>query len=293
MKPAPFEYVAPDSLEEAVAVLAAHDGEAKVLSGGQSLMPLLNMRLARPEVLVDLARIPGLDFVREDAEGALVIGAMTRQRTVELSPLVRDKHPLVLAATQHVAHPQNRNQGTFGGSLAHADPSAEYPALAVALGAQFTAVGPDGSRTIDADDFFVTYLTTDLAAEEILTEIRLPALPPRAAWSFTELARRHGDYALAGVAAYFTLDAAGRCDAARVVLFGVGATPLRASTAENTLLGARPSPELFASVGKAVCEEIEDAPSDIHASAAQRRALAGTLTARGLADAARRAGIAV
>lgn len=292
MKPAPFEYVAPDSLEEAVAVLAAHDGEAKLLSGGQSLMPLLNMRLARPEVLVDLARVPGLDFVREDESGSLVIGAMTRQRTVEWSPLVREKHPLVLAATMHVAHPQNRNQGTFGGSLAHADPAAEYPALAVALGAEFTAVGADGSRTIAAEDFFVTYLTTDLAAAEVLTEVRLPALPLGAAWSFTELARRHGDYALAGVASYFTVDAGGRCDAARIVLFGVGSTPLRAARAEAALVGEVPSARVFTSVGNAVRDDVDDPQSDIHASGEQRRALAGVLTARGLAEAARRAGIA-
>lgn len=292
MKPAPFEYAAPDTLEEAIALLEANEGDAKVLSGGQSLMPLLNMRLARPEVLVDLARIPGLDHVREE-NGELVIGAMTRQRSVEMSPLVREKHPLVLAATLQVAHPQNRNQGTFGGSLAHADPSAEYPALAVALDARFTAVGPDGERVIAAEEFFLTYLTTDLTASEILTEVRLPALPRSAAWSFTELARRHGDYALAGVVSYFTVSSSGACDAARIVLFGVGATPVRARTAEAALLGQKPSALLFEAVGKAALEDIDDPQSDVHASAEQRRALAGVLTGRGLADAARRAGIAL
>jgi len=292
MKPAPFEYAAPDTLEEAIALLEAHEGDAKVLSGGQSLMPLLNMRLARPEVLVDLARIPGLDHIGEE-NGDLVIGAMARQRAVEMSPLVREKHPLVLAATLHVAHPQNRSQGTFGGSLAHADPSAEYPALAVALDARFTAAGPDGERVIAAEEFFLTYLTTDLAASEILTEVRLPALPQSAAWSFTELARRHGDYALAGVVSYFTVSAAGVCDAARIVLFGVGATPVRARTAEAALIGQKPSARLFEAVGKAAQDDIEDPQSDVHASAEQRRALAGVLTGRGLADAARRAGIAL
>lgn len=290
MKPAPFEYAAPESLQEAVSLLAANEGDAKVLSGGQSLMPLLNMRLARPEVLVDLARVPGLDYVRDDG-GTLAIGAMTRQRSVELSPLVREKHPLVLAATLHVAHPQNRNQGTFGGSLAHADPAAEYPALAVALGAELKAVGPGGERTIAAEDFFVTYLTTDLEAAEILTEVRVPALPAGAAWSFTELARRHGDYALAGVASYFTCGGDGRCDAARIVLFGVGATPLRARTAEQALLGSRPDEKAFEAVRKAVLDDVEDPQSDIHASGEQRRALAAELTVRGLADAARRAGM--
>lgn len=290
MKPAPFEYAAPESLDEAIALLEANEGDAKVLSGGQSLMPLLNMRLARPSVLVDLARIPGLDYVREE-NGALVVGAMTRQRSVELSPLVREKHPLVLAATLNVAHPQNRNQGTFGGSLAHADPAAEFPALAVALGAEMKVVGPSGERTIAAADFFVTYLTTELEAAEILTEVRLPALPAAAAWSFTELARRHGDYALAGVAAYFTCDGSGKCDAARIVLFGVGATPVRAARAEAALLGSVPGDATFSSVAKAILDDVEDPQSDIHASGEQRRALAAELTRRALADAARRAGM--
>jgi carbon-monoxide dehydrogenase medium subunit len=289
MKPAPFEYAAPDTLEEVISLLEENEGDAKVLSGGQSLMPLLNMRLARPEVLVDLARVPGLDYLREE-DGQLVIGAMTRQRAVELDPIVREKYPLVYEATLNVAHPQNRNQGTFGGSLAHADPSAEYPALAVALGAQFKAVGPDGERTIDADDFFVTYLTTELEPAEVLTEVRLPALPQGAAWSFTELARRHGDYALAGVASYFTCED-GKCTSARIVLFGVGATPVRAAKAERAMVGQTPSASLFESVGKAVLDDVEEPQSDVHASAAQRRALAGVLTQRGLQDAARRAGI--
>jgi carbon-monoxide dehydrogenase medium subunit len=194
MKPPVFDYVAPNSLQEAVAVLQKHDGEAKVLSGGQSLMPLLNMRLARPEILVDLAGIPELNGIREE-NGALVVGAMTRQRAVEFSDAVRTRHPLVHAATMHIAHPQNRNQGTVGGSLAHADPAAEYPAAALALDAQFRAAGPGGERTIEAADFFVTYLTTSLEADEILTEVRLPALPAGSGWSFTEVARRHGDYA--------------------------------------------------------------------------------------------------
>ncbi len=292
MKPAPFEYLAPETLEEAVSILGENEGDAKLLSGGQSLMPLLNMRLARPEILVDLARVPDLDYVRDDG-GALVVGAMARQRAVELSPLVREKHPLVLAATMNVAHPQNRNQGTFGGSLAHADPSAEYPALAVALGAQCKAVGADGERWIDADEFFVTYLTTDLNAAEILCEVRVPALPDGAAWSFTELARRHGDFALAGVVSFFTRGDDGRCADARIVLFGVGAVPVRATKAEQALIGETPGAAVFDAVGRAVLDDVEDPQSDVHASAEQRRALAGVLTRRGLVDAARRAGISV
>ena len=292
MKPAPFEYTAPETLQEAVSLLEQYEGDAKVLSGGQSLMPLLNMRLARPEILVDLARIPDLDYIRDES-GTLVIGAMARQRGVEFSALVRERHPLVLEATMNVAHPQNRNQGTFGGSLAHADPSAEYPALAVALGAEFKAVGPDGERLIPADEFFVSYLTTDLEAAEILTEVRLPSLPVGAAWSFTELARRHGDYALAGVVSYYTLGEDGRCADARIVLFGVDAVPLRATKAEQAMVGEKPNSSLFESVERAAVDAVEDPQSDVHASAAQRRALAGVLTRRGLGDAARRAGIAI
>jgi carbon-monoxide dehydrogenase medium subunit len=217
---------------------------------------------------------------------------MTRLRAVELAPLVRERHPIVLAATLNIAHPQNRNQGTVCGSLAHADPAGEYPALALALDAEFRAVGPDGERVIPADEFFVTYLTTSLEPSEVLTEVRFPVLPKGTAWSFTELARRHGDYALAGVVATFTTDA-GKCASARIVLFGVGATPVRAPQAEQMLVGEAPSEKLFAQVGAAVSEELEDPSSDVHASAAQRRALAGVLTCRGLTEAATRAGVSL
>jgi carbon-monoxide dehydrogenase medium subunit len=289
MKPPVFDYVAPNSLQEAVAVLQKHDGEAKVLSGGQSLMPLLNMRLARPEILVDLAGIPELNGIREE-NGALVVGAMTRQRAVEFSDAVRTRHPLVHAATMHIAHPQNRNQGTVGGSLAHADPAAEYPAAALALDAQFRAAGPGGERTIEAADFFVTYLTTSLEADEILTEVRLPALPAGSGWSFTEVARRHGDYAMAGVTAVLTLDGAGLCARARLVLFGVGATPLRATQAEQMLVGEKPAENLFRQAGERAAGDIEEPLSDVHATAEYRQDLARVLTRRALTEAAARAG---
>jgi carbon-monoxide dehydrogenase medium subunit len=288
MKPPIFDYAAPTTLEEAVSLLQAHDGEAKILSGGQSLMPLLNMRLARPELLIDLAKVPGLDYVRDDG-GALAVGAMTRQRTVELSDLVRSKHTLVHAATLHIAHPQNRNQGTVGGSLAHADPAAEYPAVALALGARFRASGPNGSREISADDFFVTYLTTSLDPNEVLAEVSFPALPANAGWSFVEVARRHGDFAMAGVVATMTV-AAGKCDDARVVLFGVGATPVRARQAEQMLRGEKPTESLFENAGRKASEEIDEPLSDVHATAEYRRDLARVLTRRALLEAAGRAG---
>jgi carbon-monoxide dehydrogenase medium subunit len=290
MKPPPFEYAAPTTLDEAVALLKQHEGDAKILAGGQSLMPLLNMRLARPALLIDLARIDGLDSIRED-NGWLAIGAMTRQRSVEFSELAQRRVPLVQAAVRHIAHPQNRNQGTVGGSLAHADPAAELPATALVLDAEFRVVGPAGERRIAASDFFVTYLTTALEPTEVLVEVRFPELPPRTGWSFVELARRHGDFALTGVIARLTADGGGRCAGAQLVLFGVGATPVRARKTEQALLGNKLEPALFEHAGQTASEEIEEPLSDVHASAEYRRDLARVLTRRALAEAAARAGV--
>ena len=291
MKPPSFEYAAPRTVDEAVALLAQHENDAKILAGGQSLMPLLNMRLARPAILVDVARIEGLDYIRE-TDGGLAIGAMTRQRSVEFSEVVKGRYPLIHAATLHIAHPQNRNQGTVGGSLAHADPAAEYPAVALVLDAEFRAVGPAGERRIKAADFFLTYLTTALAPTEVLTEVRFPALPPRTGWSFTEVARRHGDFALTGVVTRLTSDGAGRCTAAHIVLFGVGATPVRARGAEQLLVGEKLGERLFEPAGRKASEEIDEPLSDVHASAAYRRDLDRVLTRRALSEAANRAATA-
>jgi carbon-monoxide dehydrogenase medium subunit len=288
MKPPSFEYEAPTTLDAAVALLDENQFDAKLLAGGQSLMPLLNMRLARPALLIDLARIPGFDYLEED-KGALRIGAMTRQRAVELSRTVRDKHPLLYAALLHVAHPQNRNQGTVGGSIAHADPAAELPALAVALDAEVTAVGPRGARKVPAADLFVTYLTTSLEPNEIVTEVRWPLLAPRTGWSFLELARRHGDFALAGVVALLALDASGRCAESRIVLFGVSSTPIRASAAEHILVGDKPAPERFEQAARAAAEAIEEPLSDVHASAEYRLSLVQALTRRALSEAGAKA----
>jgi carbon-monoxide dehydrogenase medium subunit len=288
MKPPRFDYAAPRTLGEAVALLQQHEGEAKLLSGGQSLVPLLNMRLARPAILVDLAKVDGLDHVREQGN-SLAIGAMTRQRTVELSPVVKARHPMLHAAMMHIAHPQNRNQGTVGGSLAHADPAAELPALALTLDAEMRAVGPGGERTIGAGDFFVTYLTTALEPTEILIETRFPTLPARTGWSVMEVARRHGDFALAGAMSTVTLDDTGRCASARLVLFGVGATAVRARKAEQMLAGERPDAALLERAARASAEEIDEPLTDVHASADYRRDLAGVLGRRALAEAAARA----
>lgn len=288
MKPAPFDYAAPTSLDEAVKLLAANEGEAKVLAGGQSLMPLLNMRLARPGLLVDLARIPGLDYVREEA-GAIVIGAMARQRALERFAPAGGLTPLLAAALLHVAHPQNRNQGTVCGSLAHADPAAELPAVALTLDATFKVVGPGGTREVAARDFFVTYLTTVLEPTEILAEVRFPAQKARTGWAFDEVARRHGDFAMCGVATTVTLDGTGAVADSRVVLFGVGATPIRAVSAEKALLGQKPSEALFGEAAARVSDAIDEPLSDVHATAEYRRHVARALTARALPHAFARA----
>jgi CO/xanthine dehydrogenase FAD-binding subunit len=288
VKPPSFEYADPKSLDDAVRLLEEHEFEAKILSGGQSLMPLLNMRLARPQLLIDLAKIPELDHVREDS-GTLVVGGMARQRALELSPVVRERFPLVYDATMLIAHPQNRNQGTVGGSIAHADPAAELPALVMATDAEMIAVGPDGARTISAEDFFVTYLTTSMEASEILTEVRIPALAPNTGYSLQELARRHGDFALAGVIATVTLAGDGTIESGRVVLFGVGATPICATDAERMLAGEQPSEALFEAVAAKASADLDEPLSDVHASAEYRRALAGVMAKRALAEATARA----
>lgn len=288
MKPPPFDFVSPKTVGEVIALLKEHKADAKIIAGGQSLMPLLNMRLARPGILIDLSKVAGLDYIKE-VDGGLAIGAMTSQRTVERSEAVKSRQPLLYEGTRFIAHPQIRNRGTIGGSLAHADPAAVYPAVAVALDAELKAVGPAGERTIGAADFFVSYLTTVLEPEEMLTEVRVPALAERTGWSFMEVSRRHGDFALAGTASTLTIDKGGQCTGARIVLFGVGATPIRAEKAEQVLVGQKPGEKLLEEAGKKANDDIEDPLSDIHASADYRRHLAQVLTRRGLAAALERA----
>ncbi|HEX7408042.1 MAG TPA: xanthine dehydrogenase family protein subunit M [Candidatus Binatia bacterium] len=288
MKPPRFEYAAPTTVAEAVSLLQQHESEAKILAGGQSLMPLLNMRLTRPGLLIDLGRVAELRYLRE-TDGGLAIGAMTTKRTVEDSAMVKSRQPLLHAATLLIGHAQIRNRGTVGGSLAHADPAAEYPALAVAVDAQLRVVGPKGERTIAAAEFYVSYLTTALEPTEILTEVRFPALANDTGWSCAEVARRHGDFAMTGAVVTVRLGSDGRCAQSRIVLFGVGPTPLRALAAEQVVIGQKPSEKLFAQAGQRVSEAIEEPLSDVHASAEYRRYLAQVLTRRALAEAAARA----
>ncbi|MCP5056411.1 MAG: xanthine dehydrogenase family protein subunit M [bacterium] len=290
MKPARFEYAAPDTLGEAVSLLERHaDDDVKILAGGQSLVPLLNMRMARPELLVDLSRVAELQYIREEGDW-LAIGAMTTKRAVEKSDLVRGRQPALLAATQLVGHPQIRNRGTVGGSMAHADPAAEYPALALVLGAELRVVGPGGERTIGADDFFMGYLMTALEPTEVLTEVRVPVLAPGTGWSFVEVARRHGDFALGGAAATVRLDGSGNFSEVRIVLFGISGAAARLGAVEQQLVGQGPGEAVFQEAGACASQDIEDPLSDVHASAEYRRNLAGVLTVRALGEAVTRAG---
>jgi CO/xanthine dehydrogenase FAD-binding subunit len=286
VKPPRFDYHAPRSVDEAVALLARYGGDAKVLAGGQSLMPLLNFRLARPAALVDVNRIPDLAYVREE-NGTLALGAMTRQRTIEFSPVVARRLPLLVEATRWVGHLPIRSRGTIGGSIAHADPSAEYPAVLTALDGEVVVQGPRGRRTLGPAALFETYLTTRLAPDELLVEVRLPASPPGAGHAFEEFARRHGDFAIVGIAALVVRDGA-RCAAARLASAGAGPVPVRLRAAEAILerdgLG-----EAAIEAAAARAAELVQPDADVHASAEYRRHLTSVLTARALRRAIERA----
>lgn len=279
MKPPPFEYHDPTSLDEALALLRRYGGEAKILAGGQSLMPLLNFRLSRPAALVDLNRIGSLAYIREE-NGQLRIGAMTRQRAIEFSPLARQRLPLLAEATALVGHLPIRTRGTVGGSLAHADPSAEYPAVATALDAEFVVRTSGGERVLRAGEFFLSYLTTALAPEEMLVEVRLPVQPPGSGWQFEEFSRRHGDFAIVGIAALVVADGES-CRMARLAAAGAGPTPIRLGAAEEILEreGLR---ERAIEAAAVRAGELVEPDSDIHASAEYRRHLTRVLTRRAI-----------
>jgi len=284
VKPAAFAYAAPRTLDEALALLAEHGDEAKVLAGGQSLVPMLNFRLVRPALLVDVNRVVELGTVSTTADGALHLGALVRTATLEHAATVRAGWPLLGDAARLVGHPAIRNRGTVGGSAAHADPHAELPAALVALDACFHLRSRRGARTIAADAFFTDYYATALAADELLVAIEVPPGTPRTGTAVVEHARTHGDFALAGAAVTVTLDAQARCTGAAIAVFGGGATPLRAYAAERTLVGttvdddvARPAGELAAQA----CDPPE--PADY------RRALVAELVRRALLVARERA----
>lgn len=282
MKPPDFDYVAPTSVADAVAALGS-DSEAKVLAGGQSLIPLLAFRLAGPSLLVDLARIDGLDHITDEGN-RLVIGAMTRQRRVERDPVVAERCPLLVESLRHVGHPQIRSRGTIGGSVAHADPAAELPAVVLALGGRVHVTGPAGDRTIEAEDLFQGFLSTSLADGEILTAIEIPASGPRIGWSVVEVARRPGDYALCGALCQLQLNGTGEIVDAHLALIGVGDRPMRAHAVEAAVLGGASPTE-----AAALAPDGLSPGSDVHASSDYRLHLATVTTRRALAQALERA----
>jgi carbon-monoxide dehydrogenase medium subunit len=289
MKPAPFDYTAPDSLEGALTLLGEHGYDAKLLAGGQSLVPLLNFRLAKPSLLIDLNRIPDFDFIRRTQDGGLRIGALTRQRRLEQDPLVAECAPLLHETVPFIAHPQIRNRGTVGGSLVHADPAAELPVAAVALEARFRLQKTGGERWVTAEDFFVRLFTTDLAPDEMLVEVEVPPSPPRTGWSFVEVSRRLGDYAQAGVAASITLDEAGACSRARLVYLSAGDVPVLAPEAARILETEGLGEESIRAAAHTVAEKEVEPTDDIHATAAFKRHLFQVLTRRAIATATARA----
>jgi CO/xanthine dehydrogenase FAD-binding subunit len=289
MKPPVFDYIAATSIDMAVAALAEADGgggEAKIIAGGQSLVPMLNFRLIRPSLLVDINGIVGLASI-EEAGTEIRVGALTRHYQLETSPLVARHFPVLSCAMTHVAHLAIRNRGTIGGSLSHADPAAELPMLALLLDARFGIASPSGTRTVAARDFFLDALTVDLGGADLLTGIVLPKLPPHTSWGFEEVARRHGDFALAAAAATLTVSA-GVIAEARIAPTGVGPTPLRAAAAEVLLTGHALDAARTGHAIDAVRAVIKP-ETDLHASSDYRRHLAGVLTGRALAAAWRRA----
>lgn len=292
MKPAPFQYYAPATVEEVLTLLSEHGYDAKVLAGGQSLVPTMNFRLAQPAVIIDLNRVSELSFVEPEASGGMRLGAMTRQREAEHNSLFPERAPLVFETMPHIAHPQIRNRGTFGGSIVHADPAAELPAVMNALNASFKILGLNGERWVPVDEFFLGMFTTALEPEELLAEIAIPSLPPRSGWAFREIARRHGDYALVGLAAVVTLDERKRCRQARIVFLSVGDGPVEAPEAVKVLVGEIPSEETIRAAAETAASIDIDPGNDIHASAAYRRHLAKVLTTQALTQAFERARIA-
>lgn len=289
MKPAPFRYYAPRTIDEALAHLSEHGWDAKVLAGGQSLIPMMNFRLAQPSVLVDLNNVSELSYIQAARDGAVRVGAMTRQREVERSTVIAETAPMIHAAMPRIAYPQIRNRGTFGGSIAHADPSAELPAASVALEGRFLLRSKRGERWVAARDFFIGLFTTALEPDELLLETVLSPVPPHSGWSFQEVARRHHDFALVGVAAMVTLDGGGTCDRARLVYFSVGDGPVEARQATAILAGQEPTPEAIREAAEMASKSDVEPQSDINASAAYRRHLVNVLGRRALAEAFERA----
>jgi carbon-monoxide dehydrogenase medium subunit len=278
MKPPPFSYHDPSTVNDVIGLLKSRDN-AKLLAGGQSLMPMLNMRFVLPDHVIDLNKVEGLSFIRE-ANGALEIGAMTRQRDLEFSDVVRKRCPLMHEAILQVGHRQTRNRGTLGGSLCHLDPAAELVAVAAALEATVTVIGPSGTREIAFADFPAGYMAPAIEPDELVTAVRFPLWPQNHGYGFVEFARRHGDFAMVSAAALLTEDGSGKLTRATVVLGGMGMAPVRARALEQALVGAVPSDQLL----REICEGCRkfDAIEDVHAPASYRQQLAVVMSRRAL-----------
>jgi CO/xanthine dehydrogenase FAD-binding subunit len=287
MKPAPFEYFAPDSLEAALELKSKYGDEAKALAGGQSLIPAMNFRVAQPSILIDLNRINELRYIRKN--GALRLGTMTVQSTAEHDSLVAQHAPLLHEAIPNIAHSQIRNRGTIGGSIAHADPASELPVVCIAMNARMLARNKPGERWIDAKDFFSGLFSTALQPDELLIEIEFPSMAANTGYAFMEIARRHGDYAMAGVAALLGLKADGNCESARLVYLNVGDGPVDASQASANLIGKKPSAEAFKEAARIASQQDMSPFGNLHASADYQRHLSAILTERALTKALERA----
>jgi CO/xanthine dehydrogenase FAD-binding subunit len=286
MKPAVFRHVAPTAIDDVLSLLREHAADARILAGGQSLVPLMNFRLSCPSILIDLNNVEDLAYIRDDG-ASLAIGAMTRERTIENSDLVRRFAPLLHEATGYIAHLPIRSRGTIGGSLANADPAAEYPAVAVALECDMVIRSVRGERRVRAGDFFTGLLTTAMESDELLVEIIVPKAPPRSGSAFVEIARRHGDFALAGVAAQIAFSG-DRVTEVRLAACGVGPGPVKLSAAEEIIIRDGLSEATAKRAAKAAADEV-DPSSDLHATASYRRHLTGIMASRALLRAGERA----
>lgn len=289
MKPAPFQYLAPHSLPEALDIMDQHGYNAKLLAGGQSLIPVMNFRLAQPAIIVDLNKVDELSQLRVTERGGVRIGPMMRHSQVEHHQTIAELAPLIHETMPHIAHPAIRNRGTIGGSLAHADPAAELPVIMVALQARFRLQRKDSDRWVNAEDFYQALFITALEPEEILVEIAVPPLPRHTGYAFLELSRRHGDYAQAGAAALIKLDESGYCRQARLVFLNVGEIPMVADKAASALVGEIPSKELISDVAANAAQQETDPTGDIHGTAAYKQHLANVLGRRAIQKAVSRA----
>jgi carbon-monoxide dehydrogenase medium subunit len=288
MIPPAFEYLRPKTIPEAIGFLQQYGDEAKILSGGQSLIPMMKFRLARPGYLVDINRISGLSYIKEE-DGYLKIGGLTREADLESSPLIRSKYPILFDTARVIADPQVRNMATLAGNLAHGDPANDHPATMMALAARIVATGPQGERVIPVESFFITVFTTELQHDEIVTEIRIPIPPPRSGGAYLKLERKVGDFATAAVAVQLTMDGEGTCQKIGVGLTNVGATPIKAAKAEGFLRGKKLDEPNITQAAQLAAEESQPSP-DLRGPEAYKRGLVKELTRRAVVRAQERAG---